>query len=339
MWGVIRAEDAHGSILVVTLWLVLTLAMVAIALAAYLSTETRLMRVRLARAQAKTWARAGVMLGLERLADDLAPPQDGADWLGERWASAWTIALPLAGDAAFQGRVSIVITDEDRTLDMNRIEDPAIHRVVDALTGNTTTGDLVADYVDADERARPSGLEAQEAPAWYRAKNGPIAVMEELRQIPGLADEQYALLAHETSAWLAPASTINLNTADASLVQALFVTAGEPALAEQVVAYRWDPADGADPEGGNHFVQLRPEVQTRGAPLDPGVKDALARVMTGPVGAWLGVQSSVFRVAVTTEIAAPPVRAQMVAVVRRAAPGGALQVGNVSFQMLGWREG
>ncbi len=329
----------------VTLWLVLTLAMVAVGLGTYLSTETRLMRLRLARAQAQAWARAGVYLGLERLASD----KEASDWLGERWAFApqlvdqfgpWTIALPPEGDrgAAFSGRVSVTITDEDRRLNVNRLEDPNLWRVVEALGGGAELADLLADYLDADEQARPRGLETQDAPAWYHAKNAPIVVLEELQQIPGLTDEHRALLQQYASPFLQTISTINLNTADLSLLQAICMVAGAPTLAEQIVAYRWDPEDGVGPEGGNHFVQLRPEVQTSGAPLDPGLKDALARVMTGPWGAWLGVQSSTFRIAVTTEITAPQTRVHLVAVVRRAAQTASLQTGGVSFHILFWQE-
>lgn len=344
------APYAQGSILVVTLWLVLTLAMVAVALGTYLSTEARLMRVRVARAQAQAWARAGVYLGLEQLASDLASSPDSSDWLGERWARApqssdrstpWTVSLPLeGGGAAFVGSVSVTISDEDRKFPVNRIEDPAMGRLVTALANDARLADLIADYADADDIPRPQGLETQEAPAWYRAKNAPVVVLEELRQIPGFTDEHDALLRQYASPFLPATSTINLNTADPELLRAFFAVADQPALAEQVVAYRWDPADGTSPDEGNHLVQLRPEVRTRGAPLDPGVQDALARVMTGPLGGWLGVQSSTFRMAVTANITTPPVRYQVVAVVRRAGgAAAALQVGGVSFQIVCWQEG
>ena len=53
-------SGTKGSVLMVTLWLVAVLSMTAVALAGYLSTEARLTGYRVARAQARQWAKTGV---------------------------------------------------------------------------------------------------------------------------------------------------------------------------------------------------------------------------------------------------------------------------------------
>src|SRR3989338_1833318 len=100
-----------GSLLVITLWLIAVLAMVAVALSRFLSTETRLMRYHGARAQARAWAEAGVRLAMHRLQEDT----NAYDGLGERWAtpSPDDRAHPTSWEVSFpEGSVSITITDE-----------------------------------------------------------------------------------------------------------------------------------------------------------------------------------------------------------------------------------
>ena len=64
----------------------------AVAVSSYLSTETRLTRYHLARCQARAWAKAGVLLAMQRLASDAMQPEDASqpelayDWLGDDWA-------------------------------------------------------------------------------------------------------------------------------------------------------------------------------------------------------------------------------------------------------------
>ena len=93
-----RLRTREGSLLVITLWMVATLSVLAVATARYLSTEVRLTKLRLAREQAKTLARSGVYLAMERLKQDADGESDGKyDWLGDDWATEWKIASPPGG--------------------------------------------------------------------------------------------------------------------------------------------------------------------------------------------------------------------------------------------------
>lgn len=311
---------SRGVVLITVLWLITILALVAVALAGYLSTETRLARYRLARAQARAWAQGGVWLGVQRLAHDsrstdpstrlsaslrIVPSEpresrddEGYDWLGDDWSYvgtdparplAWRVAVPLQrAAAAFQGQVTIHITDEERRL----------------------------------------STQASDA----------------LRQDPAMSAEDAAVVREETSPHLAAESTLNINTADERLLQALFQTAGRPWLAEQLVAYRWDPEDGTAAENGSRFSRLTPEVETVGAPLNPGIKEALTQVMAGPLGGLLGVRSEHFTITAVAEIGQPAVRYRVAAVVRRSVAAttghdatGAVRISGVTFQVLAWR--
>lgn len=349
--------------LVVTLWLIITLAMLAAALGNYLSSEATLTRYHRARAQAKAWARAGVYLALERLAlDGEEEPGKSYDWLGDGWAyrpsedaqtdpATWVVPLPLDGQetAVLKGQVAIQITDEERKLNVNRIEEPNLYTVFNLLFGETGPVDLIADYVDQDGTPRPSGLESQpEPPPPYDAKNASIAVIEEIREIPGVSDEVYAKLQQYVSSALSAESQVNINTASFEVLSALFQAADQagdgdsddyPGLAQQVLDFRWDPSDGLDVEGGNRFTQLEPPIQVSGGPLDDPLKDALTEVMTGPYGALLGVQSRHFAIVAVVQIERPTVRHRIEALVeRQTSQEPIIQVGGEQFRILSWKE-
>lgn len=299
--------------MIITLWLLLVVAAVAVALAGYLSIETRLARYHIASAQARVFARAGVFLALHRLAADGREGRESSDWLGEAWARSDTGGFSLPG-----GRVTVQITDEERRLNLRRIREPGLTEVFAALTGGGASLELIA--------------EASEAP---------LAALEELREIPDITEDLYAIVERHASPWLDPTGTLNLNTADAELLRTVGDVAGLPGLAQRIVAFRWDPEDGGDPAQGGRFVQLRPEVQAAGRVLDPALAEALTALLVGPLGPHLGVQSQGFRLVAEGMTETPTTRCRIEAVVRRASAGApsSLRVGGETFGMLAWREG
>ncbi|MBI3312403.1 MAG: general secretion pathway protein GspK [Candidatus Omnitrophica bacterium] len=339
-----------GSLLIITLWLIAVLTVAAVALGRYLSIETRLMRYHLAVAQAKALARGGVYLAMERLAQDLASTQPPHDWLGEEWAytppeepgadPVWIVPFSAdsSGAATPPGRITIRMTDEERKLNLNQITEPTVRPIFQALLGGPEPTNLLVDAVDADQQPeQPGGLEEQpQPPPGYAAKNGPIRVLEEVREIPGITDAVFSILQDYASTNVAQDShRVNINTAPLPILNEIFTKAGYPTLAQQALDFRWDPEDGVDLATGKRFTNLNP-VEVNIGPL--GFKDDLTQAM-GSLGGWLGVQSSRFTIVSTGRMTTPPVQYRIEAVVDREASGDStLTVGGAHFQVLRWHE-
>lgn len=315
-------HGTRGSVLAIALLIIAALSATAVALANYLSTETRLMRYYLAQAQARAWAKAGVILAMERLAMDQDPKrQETYDWLGDEWAyfpenkgnpSEWTVTLPD------QSHVTIRMTDEERkralkSADAKALEDVGIRQEI---------AKVIVDY--------------------RTAKNAEIVRIEEVYKIPDITEKERKALRDFTSPVLASGSQININTADEQLLKALFDTASKPKLANQVVTYRWDPNDGIGVDDGNRFIELASQPKVRGRPLDDGLKRELGEVMGGPLRTQLGVQSQHFAVVVTAQMTTPSIQYVVEAVVQRMATTEPLiKLGAASheqFRILMWRE-
>ena len=74
----VRVQDPpSGSLLIMSLWLVVILAVLAVAVARSLSVDVRLAKYRQAHDQARALARSGVYLALQRLARDAQAPEEG----------------------------------------------------------------------------------------------------------------------------------------------------------------------------------------------------------------------------------------------------------------------
>ena len=147
-----------GSLLIITLWLVTILSVLAVAIGRYLSLGVKITRYRVAREQARTLARNGVYLAMQRLADDTTEA-DGKtyDWEGDEWAyipggpaggdpSVWLIPFPApgSGSATLQGRIAVKITDEERKLNINTAPKDQLSMV----TGDDALAQAVVDARD-----------------------------------------------------------------------------------------------------------------------------------------------------------------------------------------------
>jgi type II secretory pathway component PulK len=178
--------------------LIIVLALVAIALGGYLSTETRLMRYHLAHAQAKAWAKAGVYLALQRLAQDAKQADDTEpyDWLGDDWAyvphaspgmeaSVWVVQMPAPGQTPQAARhvIAIQMTDEERKLDLNA----ATKTHLMGLGLPDEAAQAIMDYWDVEDPSDPSEDQPDAQPPYY-AKDAPLVVLEELLDVPAIQE-------------------------------------------------------------------------------------------------------------------------------------------------------
>ena len=312
----------NGSLLIVTLWLVTLLAVVAVAIGRYLSLSVKMARFRLAREEARSLARGGVYLAMQRLAEDApeAPPQ-AYDWEGDDWASpaqdaeapgsdpsVWVIAGPRAGGGSgLEGRVSIRITDEERKLNLNA----ATLWELTAITGDLG---LAQEIVDARDEADPAEDRPSSEPP-YAAKNGPFAVLEELADLPGMSADAYQALAASTSPYVTAGAAVNINTASVEALRLLGAT--EPTV-QMVMRFREGPdgpqehaQDGIFGEPGLAILQRLKDSQ--GVDLT-GTPDG--NLLSGPA---FGVVSQTFLISAEGAVDHPAVRARIQAIVRRTA--------------------
>ena len=166
-----------GSLLIMTLAVVIILGALVVAIGRYLSLELRVTKYRAAREQAQTLARGGVYLAMALIQQD----EPTVDWIGEAWATPQATS-PTAGH-----QLTITVTDEERKLNINS----ANHEQLEQLTGSAELAQAIVDYVDP--AADPAEDRPAETPPYF-AKNGPVDVLEELTDLSPMDDELYRVL-------------------------------------------------------------------------------------------------------------------------------------------------
>ncbi len=308
-----------GSLLIITLWLVAILSVLAVAIAKSLSREIRLSKYRLAREQARALARGGVYLARQRLADDKA--EDDYDWLRDDWAQApsapggsggsapWAVPLATAqaGGTGTAQRIEIQIADEERKLPLNATPVATLTALLGKLGTQQApeVAQAIVDYVDSDSPPDPAEHRPQQEPPYY-AKNGPVARLEELRDIPALDEETIAGL----QGWVSPherkPASVNINTASLETLE-LFGTSSStwPTVVAAIGEFRQ--------QDGGVFKTVGEIANTLGSRVVLEDEDeTLLRNTT-----LFGVASETFTVISEGIVDAPPVRIRVEAVIRR----------------------
>lgn len=331
--------NRRGSIMVMALWLLSALVILAVALGGYLSTETRLMRYHLAQAQARAWARAGVSLGMQRLAYDYLDPtsNEGLDWLGDDWATP--VILPVETPSGTHGEIVLQITDEERRLDLRGNPD-ALDRLLVNVPG-VARG--VIDYLDQDQVIGTSTDEEDQLslqPPYY-AKNFPIVRLDELWSVPAVQDQKpqsFERLAKQTTVF--SKDKPNANTISQEALQAIWqplIPSQIPnGLLENFINSRGPGADGKVGEGNDDCLWS----------TDPQALAMLEICLQTPGTALvtifneLGYVSKTFRISVEARIPDRNLRGRVQAVVRRdGVEEPIVKVLDVPFQVVAWREG
>jgi type II secretory pathway component PulK len=302
-----------GSLLVVTLWLVAILGVLSVAIARYLSLEVRMTRYRLAREQARTWARSGIYLAMQRLKED-AQQVDEPDWLKDDWASfapgeadpedptQWVIPLT-------EGRVSIRIADEERRLNLNQLGEADCFTALGTLLGSPEHAARIADYLGlgSDEAIQPPNQE----------KNAPVSVPEELLDIPDIGEAFEALRQH-TSVAEASSPWLNINTVQPDVLRALGFSESSVSALE---ACREQDTEQAPVFHESTRIAETAEGQCGVSP------DERSRLM-----GRFGIASRTFRVVSTGAVDHPAVRARVEAVIQRSSGGPQ------TARLLAWKE-
>ena len=325
----------RGSLLIITLWMVAILSVFAVAIARYLSTEIRVTKYRLAREEAKTLARSGVYLAMERLKQDA---EEGVDWAEDDWSfvpSAPWVVSPTATEqepSPEGDRVEISITDEERRLDLNA--ETTTKEFIDAVAGVPGIGQPIVNYHD------PAKQQDEDQPeVSYYAKNGSIRSLDELLDIPEvrqkMQENPVALSALFEQATVYTEGHVNVNTASEQVLLAIKTPLiAQGFLTEGVIqAFVQRRGVGADGElGGPDDCLLTGDVNA--IPQLEGacqlVPEAIQNLIAG-----MDYQSSVFRIVAKGVVTRPSVEYRVEAIVKRSGcPDDAS-----SPCVVAWREG
>jgi general secretion pathway protein K len=228
-----RRSDERGIALLLTL-LVLTL-MVALILEfdAEARREYRDAAAFRDNFKATVLARASVQAARGVLQQDLLKDKQTGQFF-DAPTDLW--ALPITNYAIGDGLLNAQIEDERGKLNLNDLTAVGdaitkgkrilrFKRLFELLQVNPDLVDAIVDWVDQDEKPEPAGAESlyyQTLRPSYRAANGPLQTVLELRLIKGMTPDIITKLSKLVTVYPPEGgSKVNLNTADPLVLQAL----------------------------------------------------------------------------------------------------------------------
>ncbi|TKB68202.1 MAG: general secretion pathway protein GspK [Nitrospira sp.] len=162
-------------------------------------------------------------------------------------------ALPIKDYAIGDGFLTAQIEDERGKLNLNDLAatggDPSgkqkkvlrVKRLFELLQINPDLVDAIVDWIDPDENPEPAGAESSYYQALrpsYRAANAPLQTLLELRLIKGMTPEIIQKLSRLVTVYpQGGESTVNINTADPLVLQALDLDI-TPSMAAAIIQAR-----------------------------------------------------------------------------------------------------
>ena len=246
----LHLRNQHGVALLLVLWITLLLTVIAAGFAVSVRVDGAATLNARGEAEGHALALAGFQRALAELLeawDYNALTEDSQAALirvagGERRADQPTQPRPpivqREGTLA-RGTYRYEIVDEERKINVNLASRDILIRLVETLglppgSERDTIADSILDWIDPDPFHRLNGAEDdyyERLSPPYRAKNGPLDSIEELRLIRGVTAETYDLLAPHLTVW--GSGQINLNTAAPTVLQVMV-----PQLAPIILAQR-----------------------------------------------------------------------------------------------------
>lgn len=193
--------------------------------------------------KAQTLTRAAIQAARAVLQQDFLKDKQA----GESYDSPTDLwAMPIKNYAIGDGFLSAQIEDERGKLNLNDLAAAAgdaiqkktkidrFKRLFELLQISPDLVDAVVDWVDSDENQEPAGAESlyyQSQRPPYRAANAPLLGLGDLRLIKGFTPDIADRLSRYVTVFSDPGSAVNLNTADALVIQAL-----DPAITQSMAS-------------------------------------------------------------------------------------------------------
>jgi general secretion pathway protein K len=183
--------------------------------------------------KATVLARAAVQAARGVLQQDLLKDRQTGEFF-DAPTDLW--AIPITNYAIGDGLLNAQIEDERGKLNLNDLatggtaEDKRkkilkVKRLFELLQINPDLVDAIVDWVDQDEVPEPAGAESlyyQTLRPSYRAANGPLQTLLELRLVKGMTPDIITKLSKLVTVYPEGGdSKVNLNTADPLVIQAL----------------------------------------------------------------------------------------------------------------------
>lgn len=235
-------RQRRGVALMLVLWLVVVIgASVAVAVVLSRSQGNALLSYR-SRLTARMAAESGIELGLAALDDAFgaaASGQDRASALRRVRSQLGSESPHVLGD----GRFLLEVEDLTGRIPINTADYATLVRLFGLTAGPDRAPALTAallDWIDPDDRPRPSGAEAAQYAALgspFRPPNRPLRRVEELARIHGMDTALAAVL--ENNITLSGSGLININSAPPLALAA--ATGMDLATAEKLAAMRTNP--------------------------------------------------------------------------------------------------
>ena len=248
-----RTSPHQTGVALVTTLLAVTLLTIAVVEFAYSSqVDYHLAHNALKALQANYLARSGVNLAMLVLKRD-SRSASGIDSLQDEWAH------PLPPLPVGDGMVVIRVTDEQGKVNLNALRNTSgtINRVWREVTERLftlreiepSTLDPLLDWLDADDFPEPRGAErdhyAHLSPP-YVPTNGLLLTLGELGRIEGFSAALRARLGEVVTVLPSNTTLINVNTAPAEVLAALFPTVDHKTLDEFLVSRVETPVHGVN---------------------------------------------------------------------------------------------
>lgn len=251
-------RDERGVALLLVLWVTLLLAVMAAGFAASVRVEAVAALNARGEAEAHALAVAGFQQALAELFeawDYNALTEDGQAALlrlagGARRPDAGASPVVRRDGALTGGTFRYRLVDEERKINVNLANRAILIRLLEMVgvppgSERDTIADSILDWIDEDPFHRLNGAEDEHylrlTPP-YRAKNGPLDSVEELRLIRGITPELYALLVPYLTVW--GSGRINLNTASEAVLQVMVPSVAPLILAQRKVRPLVQPIEG-----------------------------------------------------------------------------------------------
>ncbi len=253
---VLPSQRETGSVLILTLWALLFLGMLVVAVSSHVAGVIRVAEGIADRTHAVLAARSGAAAAVQMAASFT----NNYAALDDIWADNPSVFeniqvgggyFRVVGSPHAEGdQLRFGLDDEQGKINLNRADERLLRTVFMLIGG--VSGDradelaaALLDWRDPDDEVRPGGAETpyyQSLTPSYEARNAPLETVEELMLIKGMTPEVYRRLLPYVAV-LPPDRRININTASARVLECLGrainpekATAAR-ALAEKISAY------------------------------------------------------------------------------------------------------
>lgn len=228
-------KKSTGSVLILTLWALLFLGMLVVAVSSHVNAIMRAAEGMTVRTAALMAARSGAAAAVLTLVETAAENTNRWNDLSESWAdNPERFESIRVGDGVFSikgqafadpDEVRFGLDDEQGRINLNGADKALLMSLFEFIGGADQRGaeelaESVLDWRDADDDPRPGGAETayyQSMAPQYEPRNSRMQLIEELRLVKGMNAELYARCLPHITVW--GSGKININTASQTVLE------------------------------------------------------------------------------------------------------------------------